>query len=197
MTYGHLLKDPVLILLLGVSLVSWAIIVDRMIALFRASKADNAYLRERKSPTSAISQLFKELDGYSNSDRDHLLIVADTSIALKRNKLERGLPLLGVIGSIAPYMGLLGTVIGIIQAFQAVQAENNMSPSIVAGGIATALIATAMGLAVAIPSVAAHHLLVAAINKRIAVWEAAIAECLPTSQSADAKESNHGSLSLP
>ena len=193
MPFEHLYKDPVLILLLAVSLVSWAIIIDRLLALGRSIRADRAYLKEQLSPNAVLSQLRKELDSYEESDREHLLIVADTSIALKRHQMERGLPLLGVIGSTAPYIGLLGTVIGIIQAFQAVQAADNMSPSIVAGGIATALIATAAGLAVAIPSVAAHHLMVAAINKRVSIWEATIAQWLPNKRD---KESKHDSFTL-
>lgn len=187
----HIYKDPVLILLLALSLLAWAIIIDRLFALLRSIRADRAYMAEQIAPNAVLSQLRRELDSYEESDRDRLLIIADTSIALKRSRLERGLPLLGVIGSTAPYIGLLGTVIGIIQAFQAVQAANNMSPSIVAGGIATALIATGAGLAVAIPSVAAHHLLVAAVSKRVLVWEATVADWLPNKRD---RESKHGSF---
>jgi biopolymer transport protein TolQ len=115
----------------------------------------------------------------------------DTVITLQRERLEVTLPLLGVIGSTAPYVGLLGTVVGIIQAFQAIMKQGNMSTSTVAGGIATALIATAMGLAVAIPSVAAHHLFTSAINRIVSGWEAAVAAWLP-----GGKEEAHESLPL-
>jgi len=179
MPYHHLLRDPVLIILFAASLVSWAITVDRLLKLRSAARADEAFRHGRPASDAPLSRLDRELRSPIDARREHLLTVMDAAIALERERLERGLPLLGAIGSTAPYLGLLGTVIGIIQAFQAIQAQNSMSPSVVAGGIATALVATAMGLAVAIPATAAHHLLSAAISRRVSFWEAAVAERLP------------------
>ena len=193
MPYNHLLRDPVLIILLAASLVSWAIIVDRLLALRRSVRGDRAFQQGETAPEAPLARLRHDLSRHAGTNREHLLTTMDTAITLKRQQLDRALPLLGVIGSTAPYLGLLGTVIGIIQAFQAIQAQNNMSPSIVAGGIATALVATAMGLAVAIPAVAAHHLLSAAFSRRVSAWEAAVAEWLPEDA---AKEAEHGSLPL-
>ncbi len=178
MSLGQMVHDPVLIVLALGSLVSWALIADSLIALIRSARADMRFAHGDRTSTSPLCCLHSEVQRHDGTPRDHLLTVLDTSMVLQRQKLERGLPLLGAIGSTAPYVGLLGTVIGIIQAFQAIQAQNNMSPSIVAGGIATALIATAMGLAVAIPAVAAHHLLSSAISRRTAQWEAIAAEWL-------------------
>ena len=176
MPFQHLWRDPVLIILALGSLVSWALIVDCTVGLWRSMRADARFLQGDRSVTSPFSRLLSgQRDG---TERENALIEMDTSIVLQRQRLERDLPLLGAIGSTAPYLGLLGTVIGIIQAFQAIQAQNNMSPSVVAGGIATALIATAMGLAVAIPAVAAHHLLASAISRRVADWEAVVAKRL-------------------
>ena len=181
MPFEHLFRDPVLIILALGSLVSWALIADCLIALIRSARADMQFMRgDRSSMLSPLCGLHSEIQRHDGDPHAHLLTVLDTSIVLQRQKLERALPLLGAIGSTAPYVGLLGTVIGIIQAFQAIQAQNNMSPSIVAGGIATALIATAMGLAVAIPAVAAHHLLSSAISRRIAQWESTAVEWLPS-----------------
>jgi len=174
LSFDHLVRDPALILLVAGSLLSWAIIADRLLALRRSRAADDAYLDGRPAPNSPQMQLRDELARWEGADREHLLGVMDAAITRQRHALERGLPLLGVIGSIAPYVGLLGTVIGIIQAFQAISARNDMSPSVVAGGISTALIATALGLAVAIPAVAASHLFAAAIARRVALWEAAV-----------------------
>jgi len=173
------MHDPLLILLLAASLISWVIIFDRLLALRRARREDASFRQGKESPGSPLSRLYTELHRHDGADRDHLLTVMDTVITLQRERLEKGMPLLGVIGSTAPYMGLLGTVIGIIQAFQAIQTHNNMNTSTVAGGIATALVATALGLAVAIPSVAAHHLLTSGINRMVAAWEAAVAGWLP------------------
>lgn len=189
MPFHHLTRDPVLILLLAASLVSWMLILDRLLALHRTTRGDEAFRQGRPAPGAALAALRSEIDRYGDSGRDHIATIMDTAITLQRQALERSLPLLGVIGSTAPYVGLLGTVIGIIQAFQAIQVQNNMSPSVVAGGIATALIATAMGLAVAIPAVTAHHLLSAAITRLVSRWEATVAEWLP-----EAKEGMRESL---
>lgn len=180
MPIQHLFHDPVLIVLMAASVVSWAIILDCLLVLSRVSRGDRAFSSGDASVTSPLSALYGEFKRHQGSDRDQMLVAMDTSIISERNKLERALPLLGVIGSTAPYMGLLGTVIGIIEAFQSIQAQNNMSPSIVAGGIATALVATACGLAVAIPSVAAHHLITSAIGRRVSQWESAVVEWIPS-----------------
>ena len=189
MPLQHLLHDPVLIILALASLTSWAIIVDRLLALWRARRADGAFSCGGDASTSALAQLRAEVDRCAGVEHERILTVLDTVITQQRARLERMLPLLGVIGSTAPYIGLLGTVIGIIMAFQAIHAQNNLSTSVVADGIATALVATAMGLAVAIPAVAAHHLLTAAINRTAAGWEATVARWL-----AERKEERHEPL---
>lgn len=73
--------------------------------------------------------------------------------AIVHAELERGLSGLATIGSTAPFVGLLGTVIGIIDAFQAIHGSNTTGMSAVAGGISEALVTTALGLTVAIPAV--------------------------------------------
>jgi biopolymer transport protein ExbB len=84
--------------------------------------------------------------------------------------LKRGMPILATIGSITPFVGLLGTVIGIIAAFQAIGAAGAGGIGTVSAGIAEALIETAFGLAVAIPAVIAFNYL----TSRIATVEAAL-----------------------
>jgi len=73
--------------------------------------------------------------------------------------LKRGLTVLATVGSTAPFVGLLGTVVGIINAFQGLSSDGGGGLSSVAGGISEALVATAVGLFVAIPAVAAFNLL--------------------------------------
>lgn len=186
MSFQHIFRDPVLMILAAASLVSWAIILQCAIALWRTA-------REERSSGGSLARLQAELGRNSGVDREHLLVIMDGAIGLERHRLDRSLPLLGVIGTTAPYLGLFGTVIGIIRAFQAIQAQNNMSPSVVAGGIALALVATAMGLAVAIPAVAAHHLLSAAVARRVAVWESYIAGRIGRDAS---KEAEHEPVTL-
>ena len=79
------------------------------------------------------------------------------SINREIEKLEKGLSFLASIGSVAPFIGLLGTVWGIVNAFQSIAMSNNTSLAIVAPGIAEALFATALGLLAAIPAVAAYN----------------------------------------
>jgi biopolymer transport protein ExbB len=77
----------------------------------------------------------------------------DRTLAIVHAELERGLSGLATIGSTAPFVGLLGTVIGIIDAFREIQGQNGTGISAVAGGISEALVTTALGLTVAIPAV--------------------------------------------
>ena len=79
------------------------------------------------------------------------------SISREIERLEKGMSFLGSIGSVAPFIGLLGTVWGIVNAFQSIATSNNTSLAVVAPGIAEALFATALGLLAAIPAVAAYN----------------------------------------
>jgi len=156
-------REPALLILAAASIASWTIIFDRLIVLFRLrGAAEKRILNEMRTELSA------KLAGVSSQN---IPTVIDAICRRERRKLETHLPLLGVIGSTAPYVGLFGTVIGIIRAFQSIQLHNDMSPSVVSGGIASALIATAAGLAVAIPAVAAHHLLIASFRRHAEAWE--------------------------
>jgi biopolymer transport protein ExbB/biopolymer transport protein TolQ len=77
----------------------------------------------------------------------------ERSVAIVHAELKRGLGGLATIGATAPFVGLFGTVLGIISAFQGIQAEKATGLSAVAGGISEALVTTAMGLFVAVPAV--------------------------------------------
>ena len=83
--------------------------------------------------------------------------VLQIEIAKEVEKLENGMSFLASIGSVGPFIGLLGTVWGIVNAFQSIAISNNTSLAIVAPGIAEALFATALGLLAAIPAVAAYN----------------------------------------
>ena len=77
--------------------------------------------------------------------------------AIEVSKLERGLVWLATLSNVAPLLGFLGTVIGMIQAFQAIEIAGEVEATLVAGGIKVALITTATGLAIAIPINIAHN----------------------------------------
>ena len=86
-------------------------------------------------------------------------IVRGMGVAITREvgRLERGMTFLASIGSVAPFIGLFGTVWGIMNSFSAIAASKNTSLAVVAPGIAEALFATALGLLAAIPAVAAYN----------------------------------------
>lgn len=83
-------------------------------------------------------------------------------------KLEKGTIILGTLGNNTPFIGLLGTIIGIIQAFHALSVEMGQHPEQLMASISEALVATALGIFVAIPSVIAYNLINRTIKKRLA-----------------------------
>jgi biopolymer transport protein ExbB/TolQ len=90
----------------------------------------------------------------------------------ERQKLDHGLVILGTLGSNAPFIGLFGTVIGIIQAFSDLASHPAGGPSVVMAGISEALIATAVGLIVAIPAIIAYNLFMRVVKRKISNSEA-------------------------
>ncbi|ODA67448.1 Biopolymer transport protein ExbB [Methyloligella halotolerans] len=91
-------------------------------------------------------------------------------------KLESGLPFLATTGSAAPFIGLFGTVWGIVNSFTAIAQAKDTSLAVVAPGIAEALIATALGLAAAIPAVVAYNMIAVALGRASNRANAAVTE---------------------
>jgi len=87
------------------------------------------------------------------------------TIGLEINALERGMTFLASVGSTAPFIGLFGTVWGIMNSFSSIAATNNTSLAVVAPGISEALFATALGLVAAIPAVVAYNVFSTGINR--------------------------------
>jgi len=87
------------------------------------------------------------------------------TIGREMNRLERGMTFLASVGSTAPFIGLFGTVWGIMNSFASIAATNNTSLAVVAPGIAEALFATALGLVAAIPAVIAYNVLSTGLNR--------------------------------
>ncbi|MBI5287324.1 MAG: MotA/TolQ/ExbB proton channel family protein, partial [Deltaproteobacteria bacterium] len=95
-------------------------------------------------------------------------------------RMERYLGILGTIGSTAPFVGLFGTVLGIIRAFRDLAEASGAGPSVVADGIAEALVATAAGLFVAVPAVIAYNYFVRKVHRTTVELEAKTARLLDT-----------------
>ena len=102
--------------------------------------------------------------------------------------LRRGLPVLASVGSVAPFVGLLGTVLGIISAFQGIAQSGSGGLSSVSAGISEALIETALGLAVAIPAVLAFNYLSTRIGRHEAALTAAAGELIDTLEGGEEEE---------
>jgi biopolymer transport protein ExbB/TolQ len=97
--------------------------------------------------------------------------VMKREIMIQTVKLERFTAILGTLGSIAVYIGLFGTVLGIIRAFHDISKVGSSGISIVIGGVSEALIATAAGLFVAIPAIVAYNLLIKFVDKFVVNME--------------------------
>jgi len=172
---------PVMWLMIGLSILSLAIILERgyffysirddlealareLSRALRAGSFDDARKRMEASPSAEAAVVLAGLaEADSGADAAEEAMAGAT--ALQRMKLERRLAYLGTLGNNAPFIGLFGTVIGIIQAFEKLgeagkstaAASSVAAPAEVMGSIAEALVATAIGLAVAIPAVAAYN----------------------------------------
>ena len=167
---------PVVWLLLAISVVAIAIVIYKMWQLVQARPDDNVHLQPaikawvEHDHSMAISKLSTQafahdivkftMENLSENLHDEAVIkeeIERMSIT-KLSGLRSLLPALEVIGTLSPLLGLLGTVLGMINAFQAMEvAGNQVDPSVLAGGIWQALLTTALGLAIAIPVLAAFN----------------------------------------
>ncbi len=176
----------VLVLLLACSVGSWAIILKKFLGLRRSKPRDRqvlAFLEKRvpietlqkdiawigECPTTLLVQAIFEKAPSKNltsiQDVERLNRVISAQIDLEINRQSRYLHILATIGNTAPFVGLFGTVWGIMKSFQEIGRQGTANIAAVAPGIAEALIATATGLAVAIPAVVAYNLFVHEVNQ--------------------------------
>ena len=168
----------VMVGLLLASVWSWAIIVEKLFSFSRARREsskfeamfwsgqslEDLYGSLSRQKTHAMSALFvaamrewkRSVDGNPKTLRGILLRVEkvmDVTISREMERLENRLLFLATVGSTAPFVGLFGTVWGIMTSFQAIAVSKNTNLASVAPGISEALFATALGLMAAIPSV--------------------------------------------
>jgi len=174
--------QAVLLVLLAFSIVSWAIIISRWSVLKRARVQSGRFLRAfrraqrlqdintvseqfRPSPLVGVFQSgFKEFErqvGTSGGLRNPLAVQRAMQIASSEEmtRFERNLPWLAITAAVTPFIGLFGTVWGIIDAFHGLGTSGMATLRAVAPGISEALITTAAGLAAAIPAVIAYNLI--------------------------------------
>jgi biopolymer transport protein TolQ len=101
----------------------------------------------------------------SGSQVEALRLLLDSESAAERDRLSRAVPVLAMIGSVSPLIGLLGTVLGVIDAFIGIATKGSGNIGAIAPGVAEALIATAAALAVAIPAVFGYNLFANRVNR--------------------------------
>ncbi len=181
---ASLVVQLVMLVLVLASVASWSIIFYKSKAVKKATKAADAFendfwsggelntlYRQLTSSKKAVHGMeamfesgfkgFLRLRKQQNADPEAMVEAAQRSMRVAMNKeidaLERNLPFLATVGSTSPYIGLLGTVWGIMNSFRALGNVEQATLSMVAPGIAEALIATAMGLFAAIPAVIAFN----------------------------------------
>jgi len=180
---ADIVVKTVLLLLLFSSVWSWAVIIDKAIRL-RGARASVRAWSERAADARVADELIGERSGAESARPAGAVIAAGLeecmslsqgeleSFSERRERIERAmrlalstqlrllelrLPFLATLGAAAPFIGLFGTVWGIMRSFNAIAAANSTSLAVVAPGIADALFATAMGLAAAIPAVVFYN----------------------------------------
>lgn len=150
---------------------------DRILAQVRelteAGKIDDAIRAAAATPGPAAAILLVGLRRI-RSGKVHsgeLEQAVSTTGAIELGFLERGLVILATVANVAPLMGFLGTVAGMILAFASIEASGDVNPTLVAGGIKVALLTTATGLLIAIPVNLGYNFFVTRIDKLIVDME--------------------------
>lgn len=178
----------VLWLLIGTSVLSIAVMIERAIFYLRISidigrfthqvseklaAEDEEGLKEicYQKPALETQLVLRALD-FKKQGSKAMDERMGGYLAAERQNLDRGLVILGTLGNNAPFIGLFGTVIGIIQAFADLAANPAGGPSVVMAGISEALVATAVGLMVAIPAVIAYNFFQRVVKRKMANAEA-------------------------
>jgi biopolymer transport protein ExbB len=162
--------------------------------LTEAGKLDTAIQRcmETPGPTAAILLvgLRRIRQGLAEGtlDEGELERAIDTTGTIELGFVERGLVILATVANVAPLLGFLGTVIGMIIAFASIEASGTVDPTMVAGGIKVALITTAAGLVIAIPTNIFYNFFVTRIDKLIVDMEQGTQAVLNYAWSLDRKK---------
>ena len=174
---ADIIVKSVIILLIACSIYSWAVIIEK-IRLFKkinitteefetkfwnSKSAESFYNNLPANIDDPMALIFRDamqnlLRKKSRTDMNkRLTTILETGIEKQISKINKGFTFLATVGSTAPFIGLFGTVWGIMNSFQSIAISRNTSLAIVAPGIAEALFATALGLLAAIPATIAYN----------------------------------------
>jgi len=149
------------------------LVVERMYVLTRESRRVSAQARDTGSPrdNNPLGRVLHVYEQYSDVDVETLELKLDEAILKEVPPLERGLSTVKVVSVVAPLLGLLGTVTGMIATFQAITLFGTGDPKLMAGGISQALVTTVLGLVVAIPTVLLHSLVAGQSGRIVHILE--------------------------
>jgi biopolymer transport protein TolQ len=187
---AHFVVKLVMVGLVAASVWCWAIIIDKTL-LYRRTKRDMDAFEDQFWSGQSLEELYNSIEKDENTGLASVFVatmrewkrsfengarsiaslsmrldkVADVAIQREIERLDSNLVVLASIGSAGPYIGLFGTVWGIMTAFTSIAASKNTSLAVVAPGIAEALFATAIGLFAAIPAVLAYNKLQSNVGK--------------------------------
>ena len=174
---ADIIVKSVIIILIACSVYSWAVIFEK-IKLFKkinissedfenkfwkSKSAENFYNNLPSKTEDPMANVFKDSmhvmlkSRRSSNLNEKMSRMLEINIEKQMEKIEKGYTFLATVGSTAPFIGLFGTVWGIMNSFQSIAISRNTSLAIVAPGIAEALFATALGLLAAIPAVIAYN----------------------------------------
>ena len=174
---ADIVVKSVIIMLIACSIYSWAVIIEKY-RLFKkinqsteefeakfwnSKSAETFYNNLPANVQDPMALIFKDamqnlLKRRSRTDlNNRMTTMLETGIEKQISKITKGFTFLATVGSTAPFIGLFGTVWGIMNSFQSIAISRNTSLAIVAPGIAEALFATALGLLAAIPAVVAYN----------------------------------------
>jgi biopolymer transport protein TolQ len=193
---AHIVVKLVMLGLIAASVVCWAIIIEKTLS-FRRLHAQMNRFEETFWSGQSLEELYRSLAPRPNHGmaalfvaamrewkrtqesggrgiaglKDRIEKVMDVTIARESERLEGRLLFLASVGSSAPFIGLFGTVWGIMTSFQAIAVSQNTNLAVVAPGIAEALLATAIGLVAAIPAVIGYNNLQAQASKAVGRME--------------------------
>tara|TARA_B100000929_G_C15423865_1_gene392318 strand:+ start:31 stop:705 length:675 start_codon:yes stop_codon:yes gene_type:complete len=174
---ADIIVKSVIIILIAASIYSWAIIIEKYrlfkkinltteefeTRFWKSKSAETFYNNLPANIEDPMANLFKDtmqvvIKSRSKSNlSERLTNILEVNIEKQMNNIEKSYTFLATVGSTAPFIGLFGTVWGIMNSFQSIAISRNTSLAIVAPGIAEALFATALGLLAAIPAVVAFN----------------------------------------
>jgi biopolymer transport protein TolQ len=189
--HAHWVVKLVMVGLLIASVWVWAIVIDKSVLYARSRRdmsrfeqvfwsgqsLEDLYRSLSSKPTHSMAALFvaamrewkRSFEGQTRSFAGlqmRIEKVMEVTIAREVERLERRLLVLATVGSAGPFVGLFGTVWGIMTSFQSIAASKNTSLAVVAPGIAEALFATAIGLIAAIPATIFYNKFASEVNKQ-------------------------------